>query len=408
MRTPSLALVLPLSLGLAAFAGAFFGVAGPSIARAQDVSDEVLPTAQERAILFVTNEVRNDPGPWPTPVEAGYDTWPCKRGEPENLPPLEWNPDLAAAARFHANDMHRNDHFDHASSDGTPFFRRVARFYDGGGMGENIAWGQSGPVDVLGAWMTSPGHRCNILGPEWTELGTGFAGNQAGGNPYYVQNFGARGGVERSRIPAGIAYSRSRVSSRYGVNWYDPEHQGDGAEPTIVVVRSSGCADLSLGAGLPHQGTYDWVGEPDDFPEEYWFIAIDPAGDLHTYPATGALTTPLPVHSDDRIDHRPMPECATLLLAGGDPGPADPAELNDPADPADTGAPVDPSGDATAGQQPAPNPTDPASPSTADPGASRFDGGGSRARGDQGCRTSAAPASAPALPPLSLKTLLRR
>ena len=97
----------------------------PSTALGQTVPDAVPMTAQERAILFVTNEVRNDPSRWPTPAQEGYDTWDCKEGEPTHLPPLEWNPGLAAAARFHANDMYRNDWFEHESSDGTSFFRRV-------------------------------------------------------------------------------------------------------------------------------------------------------------------------------------------------------------------------------------------------------------------------------------------
>jgi len=278
------------------------------------VSDDVLPSGQERALLFVTNEVRNDPRPWPTPLDAGHDRWPCKDGDPDHLPPLEWNRQLAAAARFHANDMYVNDHFEHTSSDGTPFGERIARYYDQGPAGENIALGQTSAAAVLGDWMTSPGHRCNILGEDWLELGTGYAATEGGGARHFVQNFGRRDGVRRTKIPGGAAFIISNRKARYGANWYDPESMG--VDAVLVVVRGSGCRELSLTAGLPHQGTYDWAGPYEASDAEYWFLGIDGAGDPHAYPAEGALRAVQPLHVDDRVDERPMPECAELLLAG--------------------------------------------------------------------------------------------
>jgi uncharacterized protein YkwD len=56
------------------------------------------------------------------------------------------------------------------------------------GMGENVAYGQKDPADVMRAWLTSPGHRANILNPKYTEIGVGvvIAGN---GQAYYTQHF---------------------------------------------------------------------------------------------------------------------------------------------------------------------------------------------------------------------------
>ncbi len=294
--------------------------------------------------------------------------------------------------------MYDNSHFEHASSDGTSFGRRLQRFYEGGGIGENIAWGQSGPVDVLASWMTSPGHRCNILSPDWDELGTGYAGARNGRNPYYVQDFGARRGIERHKMAAGVSYVRSARNSRYGVNWYDPQNSFD--EPTIVLVRASGCTDLRLKAGLPHQGTYDYVGESDGFPEDYWFLAVDSGGDVHAYPQDGALTTPLPMHSDDAIDDRPMPECAAALLAGtdlpGDDTPDDEVEpdIEEPG----AGGDVEPPA-----QQEDLNPD--RRPVRGDTGSSGVLGSGRRGRREEGCAQSTG--SVPNLPAL-LQTLLRR
>lgn len=41
-------------------------------------------------------------------------------------------------------------------------------------IGENIASGQETPAEVVEAWMNSPGHRKNIMNPEFTGLGVGY------------------------------------------------------------------------------------------------------------------------------------------------------------------------------------------------------------------------------------------
>ena len=44
--------------------------------------------------------------------------------------------------------------------------------------GENIAWGGSHlgtPKAIVRAWMRSPGHRHNILNPDFREIGIGFS-----------------------------------------------------------------------------------------------------------------------------------------------------------------------------------------------------------------------------------------
>ncbi len=53
--------------------------------------------------------------------------------------------------------------------------------------GENIAWGQVSPEQVVSAWMNSEGHRANILNARYTKIGVGHL-NFAGRN-YWVQLF---------------------------------------------------------------------------------------------------------------------------------------------------------------------------------------------------------------------------
>ena len=46
--------------------------------------------------------------------------------------------------------------------------------------GENIAMGQTTPNKVMEGWMKSPGHRDNILKPDFKQLGVGIAKNSKG------------------------------------------------------------------------------------------------------------------------------------------------------------------------------------------------------------------------------------
>jgi uncharacterized protein YkwD len=43
------------------------------------------------------------------------------------------------------------------------------------GYGENVAWNQKSPSEVVNVWMNSRGHRANILNSGYTEIGTGYA-----------------------------------------------------------------------------------------------------------------------------------------------------------------------------------------------------------------------------------------
>lgn len=54
--------------------------------------------------------------------------------------------------------------------------------------GENIAWGQKTPQEVVTAWMNSPGHRANILNKNFKHIGVGNLKNSSGAE-YWVQLF---------------------------------------------------------------------------------------------------------------------------------------------------------------------------------------------------------------------------
>ncbi len=66
--------------------------------------------------------------------------------------------------------------------------RLAAAGYDWEIFGENLALGQTSAAEAVRSWMDSRGHRSNIVSPQFTELGVGYAIDRAG-RPYYVQVF---------------------------------------------------------------------------------------------------------------------------------------------------------------------------------------------------------------------------
>jgi uncharacterized protein YkwD len=107
------------------------------------------------------------------------------------LPAFREQAQLTAAAMKHAEDMAQNNYFDHRDQEGgMPWDRVRAEGYKYRACAENIAFGQKSPQRVVAGWMTSPGHRKNILG-NFAEIGVGFArSGKKGERRYWVQVFG--------------------------------------------------------------------------------------------------------------------------------------------------------------------------------------------------------------------------
>lgn len=59
-------------------------------------------------------------------------------------------------------------------------------------MGENIAYGDATltPREVVRLWMSSPGHRANILDPDFTAIGMAAWRSADTGRKYVTQDFG--------------------------------------------------------------------------------------------------------------------------------------------------------------------------------------------------------------------------
>ena len=89
-------------------------------------------------------------------------------------------------ARIKSQDMVDQNYFSHTSPTyGTPFQMLTSFGMSYHAAGENIAYGQRTPREVVAAWMNSPGHRANILNASYTQIGVGYV---ASGN-YWTQLF---------------------------------------------------------------------------------------------------------------------------------------------------------------------------------------------------------------------------
>lgn len=112
--------------------------------------------------------------------------------------PLVLNARLTSAAQKHAEDMSRRDFVDHRSPDGRALQDRIATAgYPWRVIAENLAAGLSSAESTVQSWMTSPGHRDNMLSRDYLEAGIGYAvpsgeGKRPRYSHYWVVVFGGR------------------------------------------------------------------------------------------------------------------------------------------------------------------------------------------------------------------------
>lgn len=107
------------------------------------------------------------------------------------LPALARNAALMRAAQLHAEqmaDVNRLAHELPGARYPTMDARIAAAGYRRSAAGENVADGYPSAAAVVAGWMTSPGHRENIVDKQFTEMGAGVAAAKSG-RRYYVQVF---------------------------------------------------------------------------------------------------------------------------------------------------------------------------------------------------------------------------
>lgn len=144
--------------------------AGPGMAGSDTgiITEYAQPVVQEspyiRQVVSLVNEER---------MKAG-------------LAPLEKSDDVTSAAAVRAKEL--TSSFSHTRPDGSAY--RTVLEQSGisfRSCGENVAYGYRTPEAVMSAWMTSEGHRANILNEGYTDIGVGYFTD--GGRGYWVQVF---------------------------------------------------------------------------------------------------------------------------------------------------------------------------------------------------------------------------
>lgn len=170
------------------------------------------------------------------------------------LAPLKRVTELDQAARYHAEDMRADNYFKHDSYDGVggttlacAWNVRLGKFYaSSAGLAENIAWGYGSPASVMDGWMTSSGHRGNILTTSLWELGVGYASGNV-----WVQDFGRKSG----RYPLIINREAAETASA-DVALYIYSDTGATA---WTHMRLKNDTDAGFGPWQPFQNSFNWT-----------------------------------------------------------------------------------------------------------------------------------------------------
>ena len=144
--------------------------------------------------------------------------------------PLGPHQSLIDAARLHAQDMLDRDYFDHTTlgSGQTPAQRAQAAGYPTSLVGENIAWGgTTGVLDQIQevydrheSLFLSPGHRTNIMGETYEEIGAGVRygqftdGSDTFNASMVAESFGIR---NVNPLITGVVYTDSSNDQFYSI-----------------------------------------------------------------------------------------------------------------------------------------------------------------------------------------------
>lgn len=130
----------------------------------------VQPSSDESVELGFTHD---DPAPRPD-LEAKMLILVNRERAKAGLKPVKGDPEMTRVARAHSRDMFARGYFAHDNPDGKDPFDRMraanVRFF---AAGENLALAQTMEIAHTNL-MNSPGHRANILKPEFGRLGIGI------------------------------------------------------------------------------------------------------------------------------------------------------------------------------------------------------------------------------------------
>ena len=107
----------------------------------------------------------------------------------ENLQALNLHSKLSQAAAIRAKEL--TESFSHTRPNGEKCYSVFKEVGIGSyfSAGENIAAGQTSPEQVVSNWMSSPGHRANILSEKYRYMAIGYVETTTGMKRYWAQMF---------------------------------------------------------------------------------------------------------------------------------------------------------------------------------------------------------------------------
>lgn len=167
----------------------------PVLVAPKNVDPFYLLTTRENTLIFtVPPDVLSPSAPLPpnaaSPEElaktekAVFDLANAERKKVQ-LAPLVANPLLTKAARSHSANMAKQSRLEHTLDGKTVGGRLTDVGYVWRSCGENIALGPQTPADAISAWMSSPGHKDNMLSKDFTHIGVASA-TGADGQQYWT------------------------------------------------------------------------------------------------------------------------------------------------------------------------------------------------------------------------------
>jgi MYXO-CTERM domain-containing protein len=301
------------------------------------------PSYDERLQLVAQNRARSDPN-YVHPTNPSLDTWStpgtagCQSTMLAAQPPLDYELDIAQAARFHSRFLLLNDcPLDHYSfctlrtdieataCDGaaacacnggecwpspacdqndngcadSPGSRMSLFGYSGGTWGENGAAGYSDSWAGVRGWITecpppadpTEGHRLNVMSSSFNVIGTGTMQGPGGcWSAFYFSDYGHITSRPIPRIPSGVHRPRTGSTSTtfsFFASFYDP----GGDAQSIDVVIDGVCHPMAIDIGTDvGNRTYVYSSALSTGCHEYYVVARDAAGARVTYPEVGSLT----------------------------------------------------------------------------------------------------------------------
>jgi len=135
-------------------------------------------------------------------VEKEILTYVNQERSKAGLKPLAWEENMRPIARYKSNNMLQYNYFEHNTpslNNAGPMDLATKYFkYNTNGYGENIFYSMGYPEATTTAkylvdqWMNSPGHRANILNPNWTKMSAGVVFSSQGNYVYATQHFSTK------------------------------------------------------------------------------------------------------------------------------------------------------------------------------------------------------------------------